>query len=163
MEFNNHAPISTAWRFRPAERRTILVAGDLIVSLLALGFGLYFWGIGDIWLGFSMEFLRVRVPEWFYLMPLIWLGLLLEMYDLHRAASWKETVRGIGTATLVGFGLYLLLFFALSAQPRALLPRRGVAGFIVTVSLLTLAWRYAFTRIVAREAFMRRFLVVGAG
>ena len=163
MEFSNHTPITNAWRFRPSERRVVLVVGDLIISGIALLIGLYLWGIGDIWLGFSAEFLRVRVPEWFYIMPVIWIGLLLELYDMHRATSLRETVRSIATATIVGFGLYLFLFFALAEHPRALLPRRGVAGFIVSASLLTLGWRYLFIRVMARDAFMRRFLVVGAG
>ena len=163
MVFPEHTSITNAWRFRPSERRVILFAGDLIISLFGLVIGLYFWGIGDTWLGFSAEFLRTRVPEWFYLMPVIWIGLLLELYDLHRATNWRETIRSIATATILGFGVYLLLFFVLAEHPRALLPRRGVAGFIITASLLTLGWRYLFIRVMARDAFMRRFLVVGAG
>lgn len=163
MEFPDRATISNAWRFRPSERRVVLVVGDLFLSLVALLIGLYFWGIGDLWLGFSAEFLRTRVPEWFYFMPAIWIILILELYDMHRATNWRDTIRGIITATVLGFGLYLLLFFVVADQPRALLPRRGVAGFIISVSLLTLGWRYIFIRIMARDAFMRRFLVVGAG
>ena len=67
------------------EQRTILLLGDAFVSLLALFGGLYFWGQKDAWLKFSLNFLQERVDFWFYLLPLIWMVFLVELYDLHRA------------------------------------------------------------------------------
>ena len=70
----------------------------LIVSILALLGGLYFWGQKDAWLSFSLDFLRQRVETWFYILPLVWLVLMVELYDLHRAKNLRQTVRGIAIA-----------------------------------------------------------------
>ncbi len=43
------------------------------------------------------------------------------------------------------------------------LPRRGVAGFVLAVSLLTLGWRLFYIRVFTAPQFMRRVLIVGAG
>ncbi|MCJ7532037.1 MAG: hypothetical protein MUO64_13540, partial [Anaerolineales bacterium] len=154
---------SRAWQFRPAEWRTLLVLGDFIVAVLALGIALYLWATGDHWLGVSIEFLRDRVPFWFYALPLVWLILLLELYDVHRIGDWQATVRGVGTAALLGLGLYLLVFFYFAGSPKSILPRRGVAGFVVAASALMLVWRHLIYQVIKNRQFVRRFLLVGAG
>jgi exopolysaccharide biosynthesis polyprenyl glycosylphosphotransferase len=156
-------PTTKPWRFRPAERRTLLFLGDLFTALLALGISVYFWALGDAWLGVSQDFIAQRIPLWFYFLPLIWMLLLIELYDVQRAGSWKATLRGVGTAVLMGVGLYLLLFFYFTDPPRSLLPRRGVAGFVLAAALLTLIWRYLYIRLFTTPQFMRRMLIVGAG
>lgn len=158
-------PITTTkpWRFRPAERRTLLFFGDLLVGLIALGISIYFWGIGDQWLGVSSEFIQERIPPWFFFLPVIWLLLLLELYDVQRAGSWKSTLRGVGTAVIMGIGLYLVLFFYFTDPPKSLLPRRGVAAFVILAPILTLAWRWVYIRLFTTPQFMRRMLIVGAG
>ena len=161
---DNKQQTYSSWQFRPAEWRVVLVLGDFIVALIALFIGLYFWGIGDIWFGFSAQFLKVRVPEWFYAMPLVWILLLLELYDVHRLGDWQATVKGIGVATLIGFGLYLVIFFSVTNAPRSMLPRRGVAGFVISASLLSLLWRYLFYYfLTTRQFLLRRAVIVGAG
>jgi exopolysaccharide biosynthesis polyprenyl glycosylphosphotransferase len=152
-----------AWQFRPAEWRTLLVLGDFFVAVLALGIALYLWATGDHWLGVSIEFLRDRVPFWFYALPLVWLILLLELYDVHRIGDWQATVRGVGTAALLGLGLYLLVFFYFAGSPKSILPRRGVAGFVVAASALMLVWRHLIYQVIKNRQFVRRFLLVGAG
>lgn len=158
-------PVTTTkpWRFRPAERRTLLILGDLVAGLLALAIAVYFWAIGDQWLGVSAEFVRERIPTWFLFLPIIWLLLLLELYDVQRAGSWKNTLRGVGTAVVMGIGLYLVLFFYFTDPPRSLLPRRGVAAFVVVAPLLTLSWRWVYIRLFTTPQFMRRLIIVGAG
>jgi hypothetical protein len=63
---------SRAWQFRPAEWRTLLVLGDFIVAVLALGIALYLWATGDRWLGLSIEFYAIGYPSGF--MPCPWFG-----------------------------------------------------------------------------------------
>jgi exopolysaccharide biosynthesis polyprenyl glycosylphosphotransferase len=154
---------SKRWRLHPRERRTVLVIGDLLMAIIACGLALYFWGSGERFLGFSVAFLQERVPAWFYLLPFLWLVLLVELYDIHKAGNLRATVRGIASAAVLGLGLYLLLFFYFTDPPRSLLPRRGVAGFLVAASVLTLAWRYLYIRVFTAPAFMRRVLIVGGG
>lgn len=154
---------SKRWRLHTRERRTLLVVGDLAMALLALIAALYFWSIAEAFFEFSLEFLRERPPGWYYLLPFFWVILLVELYDIHRAGNWAATVRGVAAATLIGIGLYLLLFFYFTDPPRSLLPRRGVAGFFIAAPVLTLIWRLIYIRIFTAPAFMRRVLLVGAG
>lgn len=154
---------SKRWRLHSRERRTLLVLGDFLMALIAMFVALYFWASGEIFLDFSVEFLLERPPAWYYLLPFFWIILLVELYDVHRAGNWGDTVRGVAAATLIGLGLYLLLFFYFTDPPRSLLPRRGVAGFFVAAPMLTLVWRFLYIRIFTAPAFMRRVLIVGAG
>jgi exopolysaccharide biosynthesis polyprenyl glycosylphosphotransferase len=154
---------SRIWQLRIAERRALLVVGDFLMAVLALGFTLLYWGTSERFMGFSMEFIQKRTPLWFFLLPIVWIILLVELYDVHRAGDWKKTVRGVAMAALVGLGLYLVVYFYYVDPPNSLLPRRGVASYLVVVSLLTLAWRWVYIRVLTKPQFMRRVLLVGAG
>lgn len=151
------------WQLRLVERRALLLMGDFIVGLISLGLSLYYWGSSERFMGFGWEFLQVRVPGWFYLLPFLWLVFLVELYDVHRASDWKRTVRSVALAALLGFGLYLLLYFSYSDTPRSGLPRRGVASYLILASVLTLGWRWIYIRIFTAARFLRRVLVVGGG
>lgn len=144
---------------RATDRRVLLFIGDVLVTLLALLIALYFWAQGDAWLKFSWKFLDERVPNWFALLPVIWLILLIELYDIRRANNRRETLGGIALAAGIGTVVYLVFFFV-AKDP---LPRRGVAGFVLAVSLLTLGWRLLYIKIFTAPQFMRRVLIVGAG
>jgi len=154
---------SVRWRLHSRERRTLLRIGDFVMALLALLVALYVWASAAEWLGFSLEFLRQRPPVWFYILPLGWMLLLVELRDVHRASDWRATLRGVATAALVGLVIYLLIYFYFTSPPRSLLPRRGVAAFLIAASVLTLAWRLLYIRVFTAPAFMRRVLMVGAG
>ena len=54
--------------------------------------------------------LSVKVPFWFYLLPIGWLLLMVELYDPHIAANWRKTLRGIEIAAFVGIVVYSLIF-----------------------------------------------------
>jgi len=157
----NFPKMNSRWKLRPNERRTLLLIMDLAIAILSLVISLYFWARGDQWLDFSWEFLKQRPPGWFFLLPVFWIILMVELYDDRRSADWRETLRGIATAALVGLGLYLIIFF-FYRTPKTL-PRRGVASFFLTVSILTLAWRMLYIRMVTSPQFLRRVLLVGAG
>ncbi|MBM3144216.1 MAG: sugar transferase [Chloroflexi bacterium] len=154
-----HQSIPTLWRLGLRERRTLLLLGDLFIGVVALVVALIIWGLSEEWLGLSVAFIQERVVFWFYFLPLIWLLLLVELYDVHRAAHRPQVIKSILTATIIGFVLYLFVYFA-SDNP---LPRRGVAAFLGAASLLTLGWRLLYIRIFNAPEFMRRVLVVGAG
>ncbi len=154
---------SRFWQLRIGDRRVILLIGDLTMALIALGIALIYWGSSERFLGFSLEFLQKRVPVWFYFLPIIWLLLLVELYDINKAGDWGKTIRGIFVAGGVGIVLYLLLYFYYFDPPISLLPRRGVASFLIVVALLTLLWRALYIRVFAASQFMRRVLLVGGG
>ncbi len=153
-------PRPNGWRVRPREQRTILLSGDLFVSVLALMGGLYFWGQQDAWLNFSLDFLKERVELWFYLLPLIWMVFLVELYDLHRARNLRQTAGGIAIAALGGIFIYALVYLI---SPKGSLPRWGIGFFLVFASILTFLWRLAYIQIFTAQAFLRRVLVIGAG
>lgn len=155
----NHFRKSDPWRLRIGERRIVLLTGDLFAALFTLGVALYIWGSRLRFIEFDIVFLRQRVPFWFYLLPVIWILLLLDLYDVHRAGNWSRTVRGIIGAAAVAFGMYLVFYFF---YPE-LLPRVSVGLYIVLVSFLTLLWRRIYIRIFADPQFMRRVLLVGGG
>ena len=153
-------PQSARWRVKPSEQRYILLLGDIIMAGLALLISLYLWGAGDKWLKqFSAEFLQARVQIWFYFIPVIWILLMVELYDTRRARRQRDTLIGISIAALISAALYLVVFFITPED----LPRRGVAIFIVAVTLLTILWRLVYIRVFTAPQFMRRMLIVGAG
>jgi len=128
---------------RASERTAILLVGDFLIVGLALFLALYFWAAGDAWMEFSLAFIIERPPFWYYLLPLFWIVLLVELYDVNRASNLKEVIKGIGLATLIYAVVYLLVYF--TSTPNSL-PRRGVAFFIVFAAVLTLMWRMLYIR-----------------
>ncbi len=148
------------WRLKPSEQRFLLILGDFLAGVIALLISLYIWAAGDEWLGFNLEFLRTRPPFWFYLLPFLWLVLIIEIYDLKRAHNLLETLKGIGIGTVVYGVLYLIIYF--SSAPNSL-PRLGVALFVGLVAVLTLLWRLLYIRLFTSPGLLRRVLVIGAG
>lgn len=148
-------------RIRPGERRAFLLLGDLLVSIISLYIALYIWASWDQWLQFSLEFLKARPPWWFFFLPLIWIVLLVDLYDDRRAGNWQETLNGVGKTALFGLGIYLLVFF-FYRNPK-FLPRRGVLSFVIVATILTLLWRYLYIRIFTAPGLLHRTLLVGAG
>jgi len=147
------------WRLKDGERRIILVIGDLIAAFVALIIALLLWGNRD-WFNFSTEFLQYRPPVWYYSLPILWVLLLIELYDIRRASRRKDTIIGIAVAGAISTVFYLFIYF--SSPPNSL-PRFSVAVYIIGTSLLTLVWRLLYIRIFNAPWFMRRVLIVGAG
>ena len=85
----NNYQIKPQEQFRLArgEQRLLLVIGDFIAACLALGAALLFWAQGDTWFGLSLEFLRSRIPGWFYFLPLLWTLLMVDTYDVSKASN----------------------------------------------------------------------------
>lgn len=153
-------PRPKRWQLHASERVAILLIGDFLVAAGALFLALYIWAAGDAWMEFSLEFITDRPPFWYFLLPFFWILLLVELYDVHRASNPRETLKGIGLATLIYALIYLLIYF--TSAPNSL-PRRGVAVFIVFVALLTILWRMGYIRIFTAPHLLRRVLIVGAG
>jgi exopolysaccharide biosynthesis polyprenyl glycosylphosphotransferase len=152
-------PRPLGWRVRSRDQRTILFISDLLVAYVALAISLFIWSLRDQW-GPTFFSERVNPNLWFYFLPLIWIALMGEMYDPHRAKNIRKTVIGISLAFLAGLIVYALVYLV---APKGSLPRWGVVNFLVFSSLLTLAWRLTYIRIFTHQSFLRRVLVVGAG
>ena len=156
-------------RLRPSEQRAILLVGDFIASVSAMGGAIYFWYQYSLYKlmdsGLSQaraeRLISFEVPLWFYILPLIWLLLMVESYDPHSAGNWRKTLRGIAVAPIVGLLAYSLLF-TINLDPNSL-PRIAVGAFLVLASFLTLGWRAIYIRLYTSSGLMRRVLIVGAG
>ncbi len=156
-------------RLRPSEQRSILMVGDFIASVSAMGGAIYFWYQYSLYKliesgmtpGRAERLITIEVPFWFYLLPLVWLLLMVESYDPHSAANWKKTLRGIAVAPIVGLLVYSLLF-TINLDPNSL-PRIAVGAFLVIASILTLGWRAIYIRLYTSSGLMRRVLIIGAG
>jgi len=168
-------------RLRPSEYRSILWMGDLIMAIISVFAALYAWGQYNLtvsiprlaaqlvetrdwsfnraWQEASRQ-LDIQVPFWFYLLPVIWLLLLVELYEPHVAGSGRRTMRGIALAAFIGLLGYSLVFIL---QQNTNLPRIGVGAFLLFASILTLLWRVLFIRIYKSTGQRRRILLIGAG
>lgn len=161
---------TTPLRLRPSEHRAILLIGDLVMAILSLLAALFTWleynryvllNIQNIHPDLLAEYLKIEAPFWFYLLPIAWMLLLVELYEPHVAGSGRRTTRGVAIAALVGLIAYSLVFII--RQDPTLLPRVGVGAFLLYASLLTLGWRMLFIRLYKRTGQMRRILLIGAG
>ncbi len=164
-------------RLRPSEQRFILLVGDLIASAGAMFIALYVWYQFSlareierlIERGFAVDraervaaaVIDLKTPFWFYLLPLVWLLLMVDSYEIHTASNWRKTLRAIAVAPLVGLLGYSLLF-TINQDPTSL-PRIGIGAFLVVASLLTLIWRGIYIRLYTSSGLMRRVVIVGAG
>ena len=152
--------VSNSLRLSPSEQRFLLVLGDILAGFLGLLLAVFIWSRVDQGSVFNLEFIQTRVPSWFYLLPLLWIIFLVEIYDLRKANSYRETFKGIGLATVLAGLAYLIVYFA---SPPESLPRVGVAVFVVVVALITLLWRVFFIQVFAVVSRQKRVLIVGAG
>lgn len=167
---------SPTLRLRPGEHRMILFIGDLFMAVASVFAAIETWRRYNLYVeiaalverGISLataerlaeEFFVIRVPFWFYLLPLAWVVLLIELYEPHIAGSGRKTTRGIAIAAFLGLIAFSLLFIT---RQDTNLPRVGVGAFLFFASLLTLGWRMIFIRIYKRTGQLRRILLIGAG
>ena len=167
---------TTPLRLRPSEHRTILFVGDLITAVASVFAALYTWRQYNLSVRLAeliaadtpparipplLRQLNIEAPFWFYLLPIVWMLLLVELYEPHVAASGRRTLRGIAIAAFVGLAAYSLVFTI--RQDPTNLPRIGVGAFLFFASILTLAWRMLFIRIYKTTGQRRRILLIGAG
>ncbi|NWF63524.1 MAG: sugar transferase [Chloroflexi bacterium] len=156
-------------RLRPSEQRMVLLIGDFIASAAAMAGAIYFWYQYSLYRliesgvkpNVAQRIIQIEVPFWFYILPLIWLLLMIDSYEIHTASNWRKTLRGIAVAPLVGLLGYSLVF-TINTDPNSL-PRIAIGAFLVFASILTLGWRAIYIRLYTSSGLMRRVLVLGAG
>ena len=157
-------------RLRPSEHRGLLFIGDLLMSVASVFAAIYTWREYQRYLLVADELKpkvieqlmqNINIPVWFYLLPLAWLLLMIELYEPHTAANWRRTIRGIAIAAFVGLVIYSLVFI-IREDPNSL-PRIGVGAFLLYASLMSLLWRSLYIRFYTSSGQLRRILVVGAG
>ncbi len=167
---------TTPLRLRPTEYRNILFTGDLLMAIVALFSALYTWRQYNYYVRLgellargvqraraedqALLFYDIEPQLWFYLLPVAWMLLLVELYEPHVASSGRRTLRGIALAAFLGLVAYSLVFII---QENTNLPRVGVGAFLFFASVLTLIWRMIFIRLYKSTGQRRRVLLIGAG
>ncbi|HQV95223.1 MAG TPA: sugar transferase [Anaerolineales bacterium] len=170
---------TTPLRLRPSEHRALLFFGDLVLSMISVFAALSIWRAYNYNVQYQallaekppipepriIAILNTRVdievPFWFYLLPILWMLLLVDLYEPSIAGSGRKTTRGIAIAAFIALALYSFIF--VFTQDPTNLPRVGVGAYLIFASLLTLAWRMIFIRIYKRTGQLRRMLIIGAG
>ena len=167
---------TTPLRIRPSEYRSILLLGDFAMAIASVFAALYTWRRYNFYVNLDELLARGVAPGraaqqaalfnniepqfWFYLLPIAWMLLLIELYDPHVASSGKRTMRGIALAAFIGIAAYSLVFIV---KQDTNLPRIGVGAFLLFASVLTLLWRMIFIRVYKTTGQRRRILLIGAG
>jgi exopolysaccharide biosynthesis polyprenyl glycosylphosphotransferase len=167
---------TTPLRIRQSEYRSILVLGDLLMGIISVFAALYVWRLYNYYVILTDLLARGIPPgraeqraqilndlepqSWFYLLPVVWILLLIELYDPHIAGSGRKTTRGIALAAFIGLVAYSLVFIV---RADTNLPRVGVGAFLLFASILTLFWRMIFIRLYKTTGERRRMLLIGAG
>ena len=118
MTMQNHVNKNTGWRLRVGERRALLVFGDALAATLSLVAGAYLWAIAESTPLPLDQFFRERLEAWFFILPFVWLILLVDSYDNRRSSNWNKTLRSVAASTAIGFALYITLYF--TAPPLSL-------------------------------------------
>lgn len=149
-----------AIRLTLSEQRFLLLLGDILAGFISLLLAIYVWSKLDYASVFNLQFIKERIPPWFYLLPILWVIFLVELYEIRKASSYRETFKGIGMATVLAGLAYLVIYFA---APPDSLPRIGVAAFVVMVAVITLLWRMVFIQLFSVVSRQKRVLIVGAG
>ncbi|MDD2521870.1 MAG: sugar transferase [Anaerolineaceae bacterium] len=160
MKEDSTSPTKEKFRFERREQTLLLVLGDLFAAVLALGIALLIWAKGDTWLGLSLEFLRQRIPVWFYFLPLLWIILMADSYDIRKAGNLKSTLKSLGIALIASAAIYLVVYFA--SEPNSM-PRFGIAIFLVFTGIFTFLWRLLYVRFFTSASKQKRALIIGAG
>ncbi len=167
---------TTPLRIRPSEYRSILLLGDLAMAITSVFAALATWRQYNFYVELqdllakgvapgraeqqARLFNNIEPQFWFYLLPIVWLLLLIELYDPHVAGSGRKTTRGIALAAFIGLAAYSLVFII---KEDTNLPRIGVGAFLLFASILTLTWRMIFIRLYKSTGQRRRVLLIGAG
>lgn len=160
MEENPTYKPRNRFRLEQNEQPLVLVIGDILTATVALFASLWLWSLGDTWLGLSKEFFLVRIPSWFYLLPLFWALLLVDSYDVRKGGNMKATLKSMSVSFVVAAIIYLVIYFA--SEPESL-PRFAVAIFLILAAVLTLIWRSIYVRLFSHASMQRRALIIGAG
>lgn len=164
-----YLPRPASLRLGTVEQKSMLIFGDFLASVVALIVALAVWreyswqallatGISEKQ---AARIFSIDIQWWVYLLPIIWLLLLIELYEPQAAANRKKTQHGILVAGIIAFVGYAVIFITLK-DPTSL-PRIVIGAFLLLAALLTWLWRLLYIRIYRSQGFARRVLIVGAG
>lgn len=146
-------------RLFASERKLLLAAGDLLIMSAALVATTVpqFTRRG----GIELPTLLAANVKWFVTLAVVWLplALLLESYDLARAASAPHSILSAGSAA----GLTVLIYHFMPFFTPPLTSRGSVFLFALTAMGGIALWRGLYALLFVQPSFQQRALVLGAG
>jgi exopolysaccharide biosynthesis polyprenyl glycosylphosphotransferase len=152
--------MTTRWQLPFSERRLLLMAGDVIASLIAVALALAVWMYkADSVLG--PDFI-VHQLHWFAILPCLWwlLAAANDYYSLSVASHvWTSILRLMQISAQLLLA-YMLIFFL---SPPASLPRLFIVYYAIISLLLLGLWRACRLAVIGWSGQRRRVVIVGAG
>jgi exopolysaccharide biosynthesis polyprenyl glycosylphosphotransferase len=139
----------------PIERKYLLFFVDLALangSLLAAT---------TLWNEFTPSVQAVLAfAKWFVTLSVVWVATatVLDIYNLARSSSTTNILASTGLAALSCAFVYL----SIPWLTPPIVTRTYALGFVLTLTLSLLVWRFAYARALVHSAFHRRALVLGA-
>jgi exopolysaccharide biosynthesis polyprenyl glycosylphosphotransferase len=138
----------------PGERKTMLFVVDLLLVNASLLIAVSAWNgfepsLSQVWASF----------KWFATLSVVWLaaGLVLDVYNLVRAASTTNILASTGLAALLASGIYV----AIPWLTPPILTRSYVLGFVLLSTVALCTWRALYALALVRSAFHQRALLLG--
>ena len=153
------SPKNGSWlQLRIAERRLLLMAGDVISIVTAVYASLAIWA----WVSeqpFTLEFITPQI-FWFGLFIAVWFALAgaSDFYDFQIAASLTALVKRLIQVQLQMMLLYVFIYFV--SEPHSL-PRLFIIYYGLLSFGLISVWRFLWLWLIGWKVFQRRVLVVG--
>lgn len=157
-----------------SERRLLLIFGDLVALTLSAILAIVGWTTirTDILLdsGFVLTYSNTLA-----IISVLWFILLIVVggYSLKVAASIREVISRVLAVFAAYMIIYLTLFFLFAPQPNSIyqlpfwgeLPLLRVVPVLFALCALTLqiGWRTAYAKLLTKDQFRRRLLIIGAG
>jgi exopolysaccharide biosynthesis polyprenyl glycosylphosphotransferase len=142
------------------QRYKILIAGDGVVSLLAVVLAFRLWAdhLSEVftWHSFLLPFL------WCVLYPFVWILLAQgnNYYSLSITADFK---RSFSRLTWIILELLVMALLACFFVPENQLSRRFILYYLLLSYLLMMFWRVCQLLLSSRAEFRRRALIAGTG
>jgi len=158
--------VTTGQRYLPraasldrADRRSILIVGDIVSSLVAAAAGLLAWGssghhLSLVWLGQKAFWAPVLSVSWMATAALI--GTYVPANAIRTVRSWTVL---LSTGGLVCMSYSVVYFFS----PRTMLPRVVVLAFAACAIFIVGAWRRVWDWASGHPSLSRPVVIVGAG
>jgi len=140
--------------FTVLDRKRLLILFDLVIVNAVLLVTVTLWN------GFPLSVDAVLArAKWFLTLSALWMifGIVLDVYNLARAAHTTSIISSAGAAALLSTISYL----AIPWLTPPILHRAYAGGLVVITTTLVLGWRIFYSQVLVQPAFRQRGLIFG--
>ena len=152
--------LAPSFQLPVSERRVLLMAGDLMASVVSVIAALALWAQHAHY-HFDMQFVLSQAG-WLVVLPALWLlvAMVNDYYDLRVAAHVSASLRRLTLIVAEVMVVYVTVFFLTTPGH---LPRRFIAFYAIISLALIGIWRAARIFLIGWTGFRRRAIIVGGG